>query len=584
MRKLLLATTMLYTISSANAADVVTQHNDTSRTGWNPAETILTAANVKAGTFGLQRTVALDDQVDAQPLVANGIAYIVTENNTIYAIDPTTGTILHQRSLGTPVPKSSFGNCGNNAAHVGINGTPVIDKAANKLYVIADTTSGYFLHALSLSTLADAIPAVTITASHKLTNGTTYTFVPLHTRQRAALLEANGNIYAGFTSYCDIFSSTIRGFVLGWNASTLKALAANYLGDALAPSSTNNFFLSTIWMSGNGLAAASNGDLIFATGNSKNGTYDPKNNLEESVIRLSSDLSTIKDYFTPSNVQTMDDLDLNSGGVMLIPGTSFLTAGGKDGRLFLLSQSNFGHMSPLATLSQGACWCAESFYKNPAGLPRVVTSAAHQVIVWAVGANTLTKFETMPSISSSQDPGFFTSTSSNNGAANSIIVWAVSRSTAPVLYAFNVANSTKLFSATAGSWPLTTGNSNIVPTVANGQVLVASNKLLAIFGLTTQPVPLPAAAAAVVTAQTLGAPNELSGWIDGISSNLLTVKKRDGTKAQIDITQAIALDQAAPIDMEEAVTALGTTDANGILQAQSIFRAKDSPALWPADQ
>jgi hypothetical protein len=41
----------------------------------------------------------------------------------------------------------------------------------------------------------------------------------------------------------------------------------------------------------------------------------------------------------------------------------------------------------------------------------------------------------------------------------------------------------QLFKATAGAWPNLTGNANLVPVVANGQVFVASNKQLQIFGL-----------------------------------------------------------------------------------------------------
>jgi hypothetical protein len=39
-----------------------------------------------------------------------------------------------------------------------------------------------------------------------------------------------------------------------------------------------------------------------------------------------------------------------------------------------------------------------------------------------------------------------------------------------------------LFVAAAGAWPNLGGNSNLVPVVANGQVYVASNKQLRIFG------------------------------------------------------------------------------------------------------
>ena len=84
--------------------NVVTYHYDNLRTGWNQNETTLTAANVGSGSFGLQQQVALDEQVDAQPLFISGqtiagqgthdVVYVATENNTIYAIDANSGSVL----------------------------------------------------------------------------------------------------------------------------------------------------------------------------------------------------------------------------------------------------------------------------------------------------------------------------------------------------------------------------------------------------------------------------------------------------------------------------------------------------------
>src|SRR5271166_3132945 len=118
---------------------VTTYHYDTLRTGWNNQETMLTASSFPS-TFGILKTVQLDDQVDVQPLVvpgsqiANGglttddVAYVATENNTVYAIDASTGAILLSRNLGSPVPNPLGNN--NNGPHVGLNGTPVIDLSS----------------------------------------------------------------------------------------------------------------------------------------------------------------------------------------------------------------------------------------------------------------------------------------------------------------------------------------------------------------------------------------------------------------------------------------------------------------------
>jgi hypothetical protein len=615
----------------STGTDVVTHHYDVQRTGWNSHETVLSASNVKSGTFGLLHSVAVDDEVDAQPLVLtnqsiSGVqgnrtaVYVATEGNTVYAIDASSGTVLLKRNFGTPVPKSAFGNCSFNTVHIGINSTPVIDRAAGRLFVVTYTSDGgvstYRLHALSLTTLADAIAPVVVTASHSLTNGTTYTFQASKNRQRAGLLEANGNIYVAFTSFCDLFANVSRGMVLGWNASTLKPLAANYLNDKLAPSTANNYFLSSIWMSGNGLAESSTGSIFFATGNSHSGTYNSTNNLSESVVNLSSDLTTVKDFFTPSNVNTLDanDTDLSSGGVLLMPPQSgpvpnLAVALGKDGRMFLLNQQSLGHFTSggpdkvLGTFPISACWCAESYYKGSDGVGRVVSSAGNTIIIWKLQTSpsvTLVRERTLPALVSGQDPGFFTSVSSSGTQTGTAVIWAVSRPTNAnpanvLLYAFNAANGSLIFSANAGTWP-NPGNANIVPVVANGQVFVASNKQLAIFG----PIVAGATAATSVTggivasseqvsseamtSQNPASGSQVSGWVDQINGTELVVRDRNGAHVTIDAMPARDAFQSVPIGMEEAITAEGNYDAQGVLHAQTIVRAKDSVALWPPDQ
>ena len=141
----------------------------------------------------------------------------------------------------------------------------------------------YQVFALNLNDLTDKIAPVTVAASHTLSDGTTYNFNAQFQRQRAALLESSGIIYAGFASFCDFAADQSRGWLLGWQASTLAPLAANRLTDTLP---TGSFFLSAIWMSGYGIAAAPNsGNLFFSTGNSGPGTYDGVRNIQESVVK-----------------------------------------------------------------------------------------------------------------------------------------------------------------------------------------------------------------------------------------------------------------------------------------------------------
>ena len=137
------------------------------------------------------------------------------------AIGADTGDILLSRSLGTPAPAADY-SCYNSSQVIGITATPVIDASSEILYVIANTlvdgAPTYRLYALKLSDLTDAVPSVTIAASQKLTNGNIYQFNARVSRQRSALLLADGNVYAGFASYCDQNGNITRGWFLGWHA------------------------------------------------------------------------------------------------------------------------------------------------------------------------------------------------------------------------------------------------------------------------------------------------------------------------------------------------------------------------------
>jgi hypothetical protein len=64
----------------------------------------------------------------------------------------------------------------------------------------------------------------------------------------------------------------------------------------------------------------------------------------------------------------------------------------------------------------------------------------------------------------------------------------------------------------------------------------------------------------------------------------LVIRKRNGDHATIDAKPAEAAFQSAPIGMEEAITAEGYYDAQGVFHAQTIVRAKESRDLWPPDR
>jgi hypothetical protein len=358
---------------------------------------------------------------------------------------------------------------------------------------------------LDIGSLTDKVPPVVVAASHTLTDGTTVNFNATYERQRPALLLANGNIYAGFGAFCEGYNIS-RGWLLAWQTGSLTPLAANQVLDTQA-TSPDSYFLSSIWMSGYGPAADDSGNVLFVTGNSdpSGTTYDGVTDIQESVIKVSSDLSAVLDLFTPSDQSKLDegDIDFGAGGVMVLPDQPgslphLAVAAGKNGDMYFMNEDNLGGYSPLmndvlGTYQIGGCWCGPSYFLDPTDqTARVVSSGGRTVEVWKLrtSPSTSLSFEAMATVGGGQNGGFFTSVSSS-GNANAII-WALShpisaRQDTISLFAFNPdsggENMTVLYEGVAGTWPNITGNANLVPVVANGQVFVASYQQLQIFGL-----------------------------------------------------------------------------------------------------
>jgi hypothetical protein len=628
-----LSALLLTQTPSAWAADVdvATYHNNTGRTGWNQQESVLTPATVAGATFKKLSTVAVDEQVDAEPLYVarqtiagapHDTIYVATENDSVYAIDAATGKVLIHRNLGTPVPLSAIpGGCPNNINSVGINSTPVIDMTSRTLYTITfdyeTKTPVYWMHALDLATLADKVTRVKIQASATLSNGKTFAFSASTNRQRAGLLLNDGTVYAAFASFCDNIPSLTRGWVLGWKTGTLTSID-KALTNKLA-TSPQTYFLSTIWMSGYGLAADGFGSVYFVTGNSdpENTAFYP-NNLAESVVKMQSDLTAVQSYFTPGTAATgraaLDkaDNDFGAGGVMVLPTQPgefprLAVAAGKVGIMYLMDRSSLGGYTNgadnvLQSVNIGVCYCGPSYYNGSDGIGRVVSSGGQQVEVWKIitAAKAAPKLElesTSAAIASGQDSGFFTSVSSNAKTAKSQVIWALSRPSrqnpaAIKLYAFDPSTiksgaSKTLFTGDAGVWPNADGNANLVPLIANGHVVVASYKQVSIFGLAPAGAKVAAAQPEAATAKEEQRPalpgHAVYGKLAKVDDAALTLETRNGPLT-VDSTPARKAETSALPVVGRAYLARGEYDKNGVLHAVAIARVKDDPELWKPDR
>jgi hypothetical protein len=354
-------------------------------------------------------------------------------------------------------------------------------------------------------------------------------------------------------------------------------------------------------------------------------------------VEVSGDLTTTHSVFTPGSAPSTfamdrDNDDLSAGGALVLPpqnlrGNYFAVAAGKDGRLFLFERKGTADLQWINTYTNGnllnGCWCGPSYFMGSDGISRVVTSHGNkfQVFTVTVSPPALTLVGTSATVvglGGQQDPGFFTTVSSNGTTAGSAIIWAVSRPdgsipsnpTAVKLYAFSATPSCtgttctypQLYSGVAGAWPFANNNSNIVPVVANGKVYVASDFFdasgtlrgqLNIFGIPA-PAALTALAAKTQAATPLpggpvpppNSPHSITGKLVALDGSTLTLQTREHKSRTVDASQAIKKGLiGGPLKVGTPYNAEGSTiEGNGALLADRIGRARGDGALWPQDK
>jgi hypothetical protein len=648
---ILLAVILLLAMPGMAAQDVLTYHGDNQRTGWFSAETQLTVSNVNAQSFGLLHSRTVDGRVDAEPLYVSqltipnrgvrNVLFVATENNTLYRMDADTGALLGSRHFGAAVPYQ-YKNYDDNVFPVmGILGTPVIDRSAGVIYLVADTYNGkvdvFRLHAISISTLKDVVPAAVIKISARLADGTTWKFNPKYHLQRPGLLEANGSIYVAFGSNGDTQPDQSRGNIARYDATTLVFLGSD-VTDTLS-SNTSSYYLSAIWQSGYGVAADSRGDIYFSTGNSDPGmpTYSASFNRPDSVVHLSGDLISLVDSFTPSDYFQLDqvDADFGSGGAMLLPDQTgstphLVVAGGKDGRAFLLNRDNLGGYTQggpdnvLQSVNQGGCWCGPAYFVGSDGKPYVLTGGGNGITSWQLSLPAVQLVQKSSAGSGATDGlpdygGSIPVVSSNGTTAGSAIAWFVQRpssssdtdpGTPITLWAFDASNLQKqLVSIQAGTWThAVNSNADIVPTVANGKVYVASNKQVQIFGLLPHgaraqhrvlarglepsqadviacPANEPALSAVGGAVQSAGSSvHQFTGRVCQVEGNQLQLALRSGRSISVDTSAAFAKHRKVVLSPGRAIRVRARIDAKGVAYAERISPSHTLSPLTPADR
>src|SRR5215471_12689310 len=99
-------------------------------------------------------------------------------------------------------------------------------------------------------------------------------------------------------------------------------------------------------------------------------------------------------------------------------------AAGKNGQMFFLNRDNLGVFTPggpnkvLGQFTIGACWCGASYFLGADGMGRVVSSGGNRLGIWKLATSPSPKLSLEHTssailIGQAQDPGFFTTVSSN---------------------------------------------------------------------------------------------------------------------------------------------------------------------------
>lgn len=488
---------------------VLTNKNDNSRDGLNANETLLSSGNVNPSFFGKLFAVNVDGYVSAQPLYMYGltvngathnVAFVATENDSVFAIDADTGTVLWQTSLlypsgSTPVTMAVQG-CGGVTGlnQVGILGTPVIDSSTNTLYVdakVANSGSYYhYLNALDVTTGLEKFGGpVEITA----TVGT-LTFPAKNLLQRPGLLESNGAIYIGFGSNgCD---TTGRGWFFAYSASTLQQLA-------VMVTQPDESYGSSVWQSGVGPAADINGNVYISTAN---GYFDYPSfpDLGDSILQLQLGANgfVVNDYFTPFDQATLaeDDMDLGSGAVTLLPQQTtgsypnLMVTAGKRGDIYLLNMNDLGEYNTTSNdqIPQyiagglGTYYHGSPLYWNN-GTDQLVYFLSHQDYLrsFSLTNGALTPFAQTTTKLTTYGLPIISSNGNNNG-----ILWLVqNQSGVPLLTAYDATALIQLYNsgqASGGRDTLGTVTHFATPTVANGKLYAGTETQLVVYGLFPQ--------------------------------------------------------------------------------------------------
>jgi PQQ-like domain len=262
---------------------------------------------------------AMDGTIYGEPLVYNGIVYVATLNNSVYAFNQKDGSVVWSRNLGAP--QTTGWGCGN-INPTGILSTGVIDPVAGRLYVVPFLHQylAYYLYGLSLTT---GVPQLATQVKP-----TGFDWRIQQQRGALGLSKDRTHVYIPFggrAGDCGAY----HGWVVG------VPTAGGAPNEQYKTPST----ASGIWAAGGVLVEDSTGNVLFATGNA----IPCAQASSDSVIRTGPTLLS-PTFFQPNDWNAhwcAPDQDLGSAAPVIISPTLAFTSG-KYGQGFLINPASLG--------------------------------------------------------------------------------------------------------------------------------------------------------------------------------------------------------------------------------------------------
>jgi LPXTG-motif cell wall-anchored protein len=264
---------------------------------------------------------------------------VATENDTVYALSTSTGAVVWQAHIASPVPSSSL-PCGDIAPVVGITGTPVIDPVRREIFVVADElVNGESAHVLV--GLNAATGAVELTQNVDPPGAS-----PTALLQRTGLtLDAGRVVFGMGGNFGDC--AAYRGRVV--SVSETGGTPDYFTVDAAAGETQG-----AVWMGGAAPTVDSSGNIWVSSGNgSVHSTGQPYDD-SDSALELSPSLGLLQ-YFAPTNwpQNNAADLDMSMAPALLSDGQVVLA--GKSRIVYLLNGSHLGGIGGQEASLGSAC-------------------------------------------------------------------------------------------------------------------------------------------------------------------------------------------------------------------------------------